>query len=85
MPGQTCGATRVINDVSQEYEHHLGLLSTTDHAALVFMLAIRESIDSSIRNHSLPNEPPGMSTTHASKIHTPAKVSKAEASPHGEI
>ena len=56
-----------------------------DHAALVSMLATRESIDEAIRNHSPPSESLDMPTAPVSEIHTPTSVSEAEASPHADI
>lgn len=83
MPGQACDETRAMNDASREYDNRHGLLSTMDHAALVSMLATRESFDEGICNHGPPNKSPGIYTCVG--IHTPASVSEAEASPHGQI
>ena len=73
-----------MRDASWEYAHLHDFLLTKD-AALVSMLATRESIDEAIRNHYPPNESPDMPTATASEIHTPTNVSEAEASPHADI
>ena len=85
MPGRTRGQTCAMREASREYDHPNGILSTMDHAALVPILANRESIDEAIRKHSLSKDSPDKPTAHASDLHTPTSVSEAEASPHAEI
>ena len=45
MPGRTRGETRALREASREFSHRQGLVSMADHAALVSMLATRQSID----------------------------------------
>ena len=85
MPGRTRRKTCAMRDVSRKYAHRHGLLLTMDRAALVSMLAIRESIDEDNRNDSSSNESPDMATAPASEIHTPTSVSEAEASQHTDV
>ena len=85
MSGRSRGQTQATREASREHAHHYGLLSTLDHAALVSMLANRESIDEAVQNHSPSKDSPDMPTAHASDLHTPTSVSEAEASPHEEI
>ena len=52
MPGRTRGETRAMRDALKEYAHRHGVLSTIEHAALVSMLATRESTNKIVRQHS---------------------------------
>ena len=49
--GRTRGETRVMRDALQVYAHCHGVLSTMEHAALVSMLATRESTKNVVGNH----------------------------------
>ena len=75
MPGRTRGEPRVVCDASREYAHRHGLLSTIEHAALVSMLATRESINKIVRKHSAPNDSPDLPTAHMPDRSTPSSVS----------
>ena len=48
-----------------------GLLSTMDHAALVLLLATRQSTDKVVRQHSAPKDSPGPPTRMAKPDDTP--------------
>ena len=64
MPERTRGETRAIRDALQEYAHRYGVLSTMEHAALVSMLATRESTNKIVRQHSAPKDLPDLPTGH---------------------
>ena len=68
MPGRTRGETRVMRDALQEYAHRHGVLSTMEHAALVSMLATRESTNKIVRQHSAPEDSPDLPTAHTPDI-----------------
>ena len=82
MPGRTRGETRAMRDALQEYAHRHGVLSTMEHAALVSMLATRESINKIVRQHSAPKDSPDLPTAHVPYIFKPSSVSAVEESPH---
>ena len=75
MPGRTRGETCVMRDALQEYAHRHGVLSTMEHAALVSMLAIRESTNKIVRQHSAPKDSPGLPTAHIPDISKPSSGS----------
>ena len=75
MPGRTRGETRVMRDALQEYAHRHGVLSTMKHAALVSMLATRESTNKIVRQHSAPKDSPDLPTAHIPDISKPSSVS----------
>ena len=75
MPGRTRGETRVMRDALQEYAHRYGVLSTMEHAALVSMLATRESTNKIVRQHSAPKDSPDLPTAHIPDISKPSSVS----------
>ena len=68
MPGRTRGKTRVMRDALQEYAHRHGVLSTMGHAALVSMLATRESTNKIVRQHSAPKDSQDLPTAHIQDI-----------------
>ena len=74
MPGRTRGETRVMRDALKEYAHHHGVLSTMEHAALVSMLATRESTNKIVRQHSAPKDSPDMPTAHIPNISKSSNV-----------
>ena len=74
MPGRTRGETRVMRDALQEYAHRHGVLSTMEHAALVSMLATRESTNKIVRQHSAPKDSPDLPTAHIPDISKPSTV-----------
>ena len=74
MPGKMRGETRVMRDALQEYAHRHGVLSTMEHAALVSMLATRESTNKIVRQHSAPKDSPDLPTAHISDISKPSSV-----------
>ena len=80
MPGRTRGETPAMRDESQEYAHRHGL--PLDHAALVSMLDKGKEIHEIVDEHGASLDLP---TARASDLHTPANVSEAETSPHGDI
>ena len=80
MPGRTRGETRVLRDVSRDYDHRYGL--PMDHAVMLSMLATRESINKIVRQHSAPKESPDLPTAHIPGISKPSSVSDVEESPH---
>ena len=82
MPGRTRGETRSMRDALQEYAHRHGLLSTMEYAALVSMLATRESIDKIVRQHSAAKDSRDLPTAHIMNLYTPIGVSDVEKSPH---
>ena len=82
MPGRTRGETRVMRDALQEYAHRYGVLSTMEHAALVSMLATRESTNKIVRQHSTPKDSPDLPTAHILDISKLSSVSDVEESPH---
>ena len=82
MPGRTRGETRAMRDILQEYAHRHGVLSTMEHAALVSMLATRESTNKIIRQHSAPKDSPDLPTAHIADFSTPNSVSDIEELPH---
>ena len=84
MPGRTRGETRAVRDALQEYAHRHGVLSMMEHAALVSMLAARESINKIVRQHSAPKDLPDLPTAHISDISKPSSVSDVEESPHAD-
>ena len=75
MPERTRGETRVMHDALQEYAHRHGVLSTMEHAALVSMLATRESTNKIVRRHSAPKHSPDLPTAHIQDISKPSSVS----------
>ena len=75
MPRRTRGETRVMHDALQEYAHRHGVLSTMEHAALVSMLATRESANKIVRRHSAPKHSPDLPTAHIQDISKPSSVS----------
>ena len=75
MPGRTRDEVRVVRDALQEYAHRHGVLSTMQHAALVSMLATRESNNKIVRQHSAPKDPPDLPTAHIPDLSTPSSVS----------
>ena len=75
MPGRTRGETRVMRDALQEYAHRHGVLSTMEHAALVSMLATRESTNKIVRQHNAPKDSPDLPTAHIPDISKPSRVS----------
>ena len=75
MPGRTRGETRVMRDALQEYApHRHGVLSTMEHAALVSMLATRESTNKIVRQHSAPKDSPDLPTAHIQDISKSSSV-----------
>ena len=62
MPGRTRSEIRAMRDALQEYAHRHGVLSTMEHAALVSMLATRESTNKIVRQHSAPKDSPDLPT-----------------------
>ena len=76
MPGRTRGETRVMRDALQEYAHRHGVLSTMERAALVSMLATRESANKIVRQHSAPKDTPVLPTAHIPGISKPSSVSE---------
>ena len=74
MPGRTRGETRVMRDALQEYAHRHGILSTTEHAALVLMLATRESTNKIVHQHSAPQDLPDLPTAHIPDISKSSNV-----------
>ena len=81
MPGRTRHETRAMCDALQEYAHRHGLLSTMEHAALVSMLATRESTNKIVHQHSTPKDSPDLPTAHIPDLSTPSSVSDVEESP----
>ena len=75
MPGRTRGETRAMRDALHECAHSHGVLSTMEHAALVSMLATRESTNKIVRQHSAPKDSPGLPTAHIPDISKPSSVS----------
>ena len=75
MPGRTRGETRAMRDALQEYAHRHGVLLTMEHAALVSMLATRESTNKVVRQHSAPKDSPDLPTAHIPDISKPSSVS----------
>ena len=75
MPGRTRGETRAMRDALQEYAHRHGVLLTMEHAALVSMLATRESTNKIVRQHSAPKDSPDLPTAHIPDISKPSSVS----------
>ena len=71
-----------MRDVLQEYAHHHGVLSMMEHAALVSMLATRESTNKIVRQHNVPEDSPDLPTAHIPDLSTPSSVSDVEESPH---
>ena len=49
-----------MRDALQEYAHRHGVLSTMEHAALVSMLATRESTNKIVHQHSAPQDLPDL-------------------------
>ena len=82
MPEKTRGETRAMRDASREYAHCHGLLSMVEHAALVSMLATRESTNKPVRQHSAPKDTPDLPTAHIPNLYTPSSVLDVEESPH---
>ena len=74
MPGRTRGETRVMRDALQEYAHCHGVLSTMEHAALVSMLATRESTNKIVHQHSAPLDLPDLPTAHIPDISKSSNV-----------
>ena len=74
MPGRTRGETRVMRDALQEYAHRHGILSTMEHAALVSMLATRESTNKIVHQHSAPQDLPDLPTAHIPDISKSSNV-----------
>ena len=83
-PGWTRGQTRAMREASREYAQHHGLLPTMDHAALVFFLANRESIDEAIRNHS-PSKDSRTCHPDLRQTFTLRQAFEVKASPHADI
>ena len=75
MPGRTRDETRVMRDALQEYAHRHGVLSTMEHAALVPMLATRESTNKIVRQHSAPKDSPDLPIAHIPDTSKPSSVS----------
>ena len=82
MQGTTRGETCAMRDALQEYAHRHGVLSRMEHAALVSMLATRESTNKIVRQHSSPKNSPDQQTAHIPDISKPSSVSDVEESPH---
>ena len=82
MPGRTRDKTCAMRDALQEYAHRHGVLSTMEHAALVSMLATRESTNKIVRPHSAPKDSPDLPTAHIQDISKPSSVSDVKESPH---
>ena len=82
MPGRTRGETRAMRDALQEYANRHGVLSTMEHAALVSMLATRESTNKIVRQHSTPKDSPDLPTAHIPDISKPSSVSDVEELSH---
>ena len=59
--------------------------SMADHAALVSMLATRQSIDEAIRIHSVSRESPNVPTVLACDLITPNSVSDVNKSPQADV
>ena len=74
MPGRTRGETHVMRDALQEYAHRYGVLSTMEHAALVSMLATRESTKKIVHQHSAPQDLPDLPTAHIPDISKSSNV-----------
>ena len=85
MSGRTRGETCALRDVSREYAHFHGLLSMMEHAALVSMLANRETTKEIVHEHSASNDPPNLPTAHASDFPTLNSVSDVEKSCHVDV
>ena len=73
MPGRTRGETRALRDASRNYAYRHGI--PLDHAALVSMLATRESTNKIVRQHSAPKDSPDLPTAHIPDISKPSSVS----------
>ena len=71
-----------MRDALQEHIHRHGVLSTMEHAALVLMLATRESINKIVRQHSAQKDSPHLPTAYIPDISKPSGVSDVEESPH---
>ena len=66
----------------QEYAHRHGVLSTMEYAALVSMLAARESTNKIVRQHSSLKDSPDLPTAHTPDISKPSSVYDVEESSH---
>ena len=75
IPGRTRGETRVMRDALQGYAHRHDVLSTMELAALVSMLATRESTNKIVRQHSAPKDSPDLPTAHIPGFSKPSSVS----------
>ena len=71
-----------MRDVLQEHAHRHGILSTMEHAALVSMLATRESTNKIVPQHSAPKDSPDLPIAHIPDLSTSSSVSDVEESPH---
>jgi len=56
-----------------------------DHAALVSMLATRESINEAVRMYTTPTSSPELPTAPASELSTPTNISDVERSPQADV
>ena len=63
-----------MRDALQEYAHRHGVLSTMEHAALVSMLATRESTNKIVHQHSAPQDLPDLPTAHIPDISKSSNV-----------
>ena len=68
MPGRMRSETRAMHDALMECAHRHGVLSTMEHAALVSMLATRESTNKIVRQHSAPKDSPDLPIAHIPDI-----------------
>ena len=71
-----------MRDALKEYAHRHGVLLMMEHAALVSMLATRESINKIVRQHSSPKTSPDQPTSHIPDISKPSSLSDVEESSH---
>lgn len=85
MSGRKRGETRDLRDASRAFSYRYGLISMEDHAALVVMLAIRQSIDEAIRMHSVANDLPDLPTARAPDPTTPKSVPHVDKSPQADV
>ena len=66
-----------MRDALQGYAHRHGVLSTMEHAALVSMLATRESTNKIVHQHSAPQDLPDPPTVHIPDISKSSNVPRS--------
>lgn len=69
VPWRTRREAFALRDAPREFFHRHGLRSTLDHAALVSILATRESIDKAPRTYCSPKDLPDMPTAFPTSSH----------------